>query len=71
MRYFTRPDGRYYLIQEPGPDLFGDPVILTFHGSRHSRVGGVFTYLEAETSVEVIVRARVSHGYTEVAWPGE
>ncbi len=71
MRYFVRPDGRYYLIQAPAPDLLGDPVILTFHGSRHSRLGGVFTYLEAETSVEEIVRTRALHGYAEVAWPGE
>ena len=70
MRYFIRPDGRYYLIMDSAPDLFGDPVIQTFHGSKHNLRGGAFTYLETSTSMEAIIRTRMSHGYTEMAWPG-
>jgi hypothetical protein len=71
MRYFVRPDGRYYAIQDPAPDLLGDLVIQTCHGSRHNRLGGVYTYLEGSISVEDIVKIRLSHGYTEVQQSGE
>lgn len=66
MRIFKRPDGRYYLIAEPQPDLLGDSVILTLHGSAHSRRGGVHTYLSAVTCIDDLVRTRIRHGYSEV-----
>mgnify|MGYP005614558253 FL=1 len=44
MRLFRRDDGRYYALLDPGYDLFGDPVIITFHGNVWSRAGGEKTY---------------------------
>lgn len=67
MRFFRRPDGRYYAIAEPHRDLLGDSVILTIHGSVRSRQGGVHTYLSSLTTVEDLVRTRLRHGYAEVA----
>jgi hypothetical protein len=66
MRLFLRHDGRYYAVHEPAPDLLGDLVILTIHGRRHSRLGGVHTYLADTVSLENIVRQRLRHGYVEV-----
>jgi hypothetical protein len=66
MRLFRRPDGRTYAIAEPHPDLLGDSVIMTLHGSTHSRRGGVHTYLADVTSVEDLVRTRIRHGYAEM-----
>lgn len=71
MRFFRRPDGRTYAIAEPGPDLLGDSVIVTMHGSRHSRRGGVHTYLSAQTCIDALVRTRLRHGYTEVTSDGD
>jgi hypothetical protein len=65
MRIFRRPDGRYYLIAEAQPDLLGDSVILTLHGSVHSRRGGVHTYLSSVTCIDDLVKTRLRHGYTE------
>lgn len=65
MRFFTRTDGRYYAIHEPMSDLLGDQVIVTFHGSVHSRLGGVHSYLADTVSVEQLVRIRYRHGYVE------
>ena len=67
MRLFLRSDGRYYAIHEPAPDLLGDRVILTIHGRRHSRLGGVHTYLADTVSLEAIVRQRLRHGYVEAS----
>lgn len=66
MRLFRRPDGRTYAIAEPQTDLLGDSVIVTIHGSRFSRRGGVHTYLSALTSIEELVRIRTRHGYLEI-----
>jgi hypothetical protein len=66
MRIFKRPDGRYYVIASPMTDLLGDAVITTFHGSEHSRAGGVFTYLLSEMSEADIVKTRLAHGYVEI-----
>ena len=65
MRLFLRQDGRYYAVQEPALDLLGDVVIFTIHGRRHSRLGGVHTYLAKEMSLEQIVRQRKRRGYVE------
>jgi hypothetical protein len=66
MRLFIRPDGRYYALFDPQPDLLGDPVILTIHGSRHSKMGGVYTYLASQESAVQLVAQRIRHGYQEV-----
>jgi len=66
MRLFHRADGRYYAITEPTPDLFGELVITTFHGSVNSRMGGIYDYPADRFSVDQIVRARLRHGYQEV-----
>jgi len=66
MRLFRRQDGRTYAIADPQPDLLGDSVIVTIHGSVHSRRGGVHTYLSALISIEELVRIRCRHGYLEV-----
>ena len=65
MRFFTRTDGRYYAIHEPMSDLLGDRVIVTIHGSVHSRLGGVHSYLADTVSVEQLARVRRRHGYVE------
>lgn len=67
MRVFKRPDGRIYVIAEPCQDLLGDMVIVTRHGSVHSRRGGVHIYLGSQTSVEALAKTRIRHGYQEVA----
>lgn len=66
MRLFRRPDGRTYAIADPQLDLLGDSVIVTIHGSVHSRRGGVHTYLSELISIEELVRIRCRHGYLEV-----
>jgi len=66
MRVFKRPDGRIYVIAEPCQDLLGDTVIVTRHGSVHSRRGGVHIYLGSQTSVEALARTRIRHGYREI-----
>lgn len=71
MRLFLRHDGRYYAVFEPGPDLLGDSVIMTIHGSRHSRLGGVHTYLASQVSMEQLVDQRAQHGYQEVDFAHE
>lgn len=68
MRIFRRGDGRYYVIAEAHPDLLGDWIIMTLHGSVISRLGGVHTYLAAATSIEELVRVRLRHGYKEVEY---
>jgi|GEM_PF-3109571 len=70
MRVFKRPDGRIYVIAEPCQDLLGDTVIVTRHGSVHSRRGGVHIYLGSQTSVEALARLRLRHGYREVEGTG-
>jgi hypothetical protein len=70
MRIFQRPDGRIYVIAEPSQDLLGDTVIVTRHGSVHSRRGGVHIYLGSQTSVEALARTRIRHGYREVTGTG-
>jgi hypothetical protein len=65
MRIFRRPDGRHYAISHPAPDLLGDLVIMTFHGSATSGLGGVHTYLANKTTVEEIANTRLQHGYVE------
>ena len=47
-------------------DLLGDEVIATYHGSSHSRRGGIHIYLAARVSVDHLVRLRLAHGYVEV-----
>ena len=66
MRRFRRPDGRIYEIAEPRLDLLGDEVIATYHGSRHSRRGGIHIYLAGRVSIETLVRLRLAHGYVEL-----
>lgn len=66
MRFFRRPDGRYYLIAEPHQDLLGDSVIMTLHGSVRSHRGGVHTYLASLTTIEALAKTRLRHGYLEV-----
>lgn len=66
MRLFRRPDGRYYAIAEPRQDLLGDSVIVTVHGSAHSRQGGVHTYPGEVATLDALVRRRLRHGYAEV-----
>jgi hypothetical protein len=66
MRILRRSDGRHYAISSPSPDLLGDLVIITFHGSAMSGVGGVHTYLADQVTVEQIAKARLRHGYVEV-----
>jgi poly(3-hydroxybutyrate) depolymerase len=65
MRIFRRPDGRHYAISHPAPDLLGDLVIVTFHGSTTSGIGGVHTYLANQTTVDQIAQTRIRHGYVE------
>jgi hypothetical protein len=65
MRIFRRPDGRHYAICTPAVDLLGDLVIITFHGSAMSGVGGVHTYLADQVTVEQIAQTRLRHGYVE------
>ena len=72
MRLFRRDDGRYYALLDPGYDLFGDPVIITFHGNVWSRAGGEKTYWVPEEGGAIekvyasIVKTRIRHGYREV-----
>ena len=71
MHLFERPDGRYYVIDEPLVDLFGDHVVVTRRGSRHSRLGGSKTYAGANPSdldrvIDRIISTRIRHGYLEV-----
>ena len=68
MQLFHRPDGRYYAILPPSVDLLGDLVLMTFHGSTRSRMGGVKTYVGAsgEALQEIerqVILARKRHGY--------
>lgn len=70
MRYFKRPDGRVYSIFPPAPDLIGDWVVLTVHGSCRSRLGGTKIYpapdRDAATELEAsIAETRLRHGYLE------
>lgn len=68
MRLFRRPDGRYYAIFPPTHDLFGDPVIITYHGSSDSHLGGVKTYYTTDDVARLertLVLTRLRHGYTE------
>ena len=67
MRFFIRPDGRYYVLSDPVLDLFGEEVYLTFHGSIHNRLGGMKRWPVACSDVEHIVRTRLRHGYIESA----
>ena len=70
MRLFQRADGRYYAILAPFPDLFGDPVVVTFHGNVHSRIGGQKTYFcdygDGFRAIECLVKTRLAHGYREI-----
>lgn len=72
MRLFRRQDGRYYAILDPSRDLFGDPVIVTYHGNKNSRAGGEKTYWAPEEGdgiekvYHAIVKTRLRHGYVEV-----
>jgi hypothetical protein len=68
MRFFRRPDGRYYLIAEPHQDLLGDSVIMTLHGSARSHRGGVHTYLASLMTIEALAKTRQRHGYVEVPY---
>ncbi len=70
MRLFSRPDGRYYAVFDPEPDLLGDSVILTIHGSHYSKLGGVFTYLASQVSTAQLAAQRIRHGYQEIAAEG-
>ena len=65
MRLFRRPDGRYYAILDPVPDLFGEPVIVMFHGSIHSRMGGSRSWPAPDIDVDAVARLRAGHGYRE------
>ena len=65
MRFFTRHDGRYYAICPPARDLLGDQVIVTYHGSACSRLGGIHSYPAATVSVEQLATIRRRHGYVE------
>jgi hypothetical protein len=66
MRLFRRNDGRYYAIAEAHRDLLGDSVIMTIHGSSHSRRGGVHTYPGSGVILDALVKTRLRHGYAEV-----
>ena len=71
MRLLRRSDGRYYAIFPPTRDLFGDRILITYHGSVHSKMGGVKTYFCAsdEAIVEAekrLTKTRLAHGYQEV-----
>lgn len=70
MRLFRRPDGRYYVILQPTVDLFGDPIVMTYHGSQNSHQGGCKTYYCADgngsRAVDQLVKLRLAHGYKEV-----
>ena len=65
MRLFRRQDGRYYAICEH-IDLLGSAVIVTYHGNKNSRAGGLKTYVADTMPIERIVRTRIAHGYKEV-----
>jgi hypothetical protein len=72
MRLFTRPDGRYYAILPATQDLLGDWVLMTYHGSVHTRMGGLKTYVATqETDLPAIehqlVLVRKRHGYQDQA----
>lgn len=73
MRLFRRTDGRYYAIMNPTTDLFGDYVIVTYHGNEKSRAGGEKTFWAPEEGggieklYSAIVKTRIRHGYHEVA----
>jgi hypothetical protein len=70
MRFFLRPDGRTYSILSAAPDLLGDIVVVTIHGSQRSRMGGIKTYvaedfMAAEKMIARIAATRIKHGYQE------
>lgn len=70
MRLFRRPDGRYYACTEPMRDLLGNLVLVTFHGNKRNRAGGIKTYVvgaaQSVAKIErAIVRTRLAHGYSE------
>ena len=64
MKLFKRTDGRYYAIGQPAPDLFGDQVVVAYHGSIHSRIGGVRTWPASQ--LPHLVKTRLAHGYHEI-----
>ena len=65
-RLFLRSDGRYYAISTPVVDLLGDNIVVTIHGSRDSRRGGVRTYPATAGVVERLAKTRQRHGYIKV-----
>ena len=70
IRIFRRPDGRYYAVCEPIQDLFGDRILITYHGTKYSKMGGIKTYFsetdEAITEIEkIVIKTRLAHGYQE------
>ena len=71
MRLFRRQDGRYYAICSPTRDLFGDRILITYHGNERSNAGGIKTYYsDTDDAIvhaeQVIVKLRLAHGYEEV-----
>lgn len=71
MRFFERPDGRYYLIADPQLDLLGDHVVVTRRGSRYSRLGGYKTYVgqnptDLDQLIARVAHTRIQHGYVEI-----
>ena len=72
MRLFRRQDGRYYAICSPTRDLFGDLILITYHGNERSNAGGIKTYFsDTDDAIvyweHVIVKLRLAHGYEEVS----
>lgn len=66
MHLFRRPDGRHYAIFQPAPDLLGNEVSVTFHGSSNSRLGGIHSCLAGKMTVAQIAGVRLRQDYMEI-----
>ena len=73
IRFFRRPDGRYYVILESETDLLGDLILVTRPGSDGSRRGGQKIYCcidgQAEKIERRLVATRLRHEYEEITDP--
>ena len=70
MRFFVRPDGRVYTVFPPAQDLIGDWVVLTIHGRKGTRRGGLHSYVASDQAAAAKLEARIAgirvrHGYQE------
>jgi hypothetical protein len=77
MRLYISPS-RYYAVSVER-DLFGQPVIVCYHGGRHNRLGAIRTEPFERKRLREIAKDRRAHGYSLIhseackrpsnAWP--